>query len=183
MAGPIVSIEGGRIDRSSAAEHLRSTARNTPVIAGDTLASALLANDVSLVSRSFKLHRPRGIVGAGAEEPNAIVQIGKGAATIPNLRATQVELYDGLVPARAKAGPGLRTSTSAPSMIASADCSAPGFTTRPSCGRKRCGNHYERFIRASAGFGNVAPPRRSRSPTITAMHIATFSLQAAVRPA
>jgi len=56
--------------------------------AGDTLASALLANGVSLVARSFKLHRPRGIVGAGAEEPNAIVQVGSGASTIPNLRAT-----------------------------------------------------------------------------------------------
>ena len=71
---------------------------------GDTLASALLANGVSVVSRSFKLHRPRGIVGSGAEEPNAIMQIGEGAATLPNLRATQVELYDGLIARSTKAG-------------------------------------------------------------------------------
>ena len=63
---------------------------------GDTLASALLANGVSVVARSFKYSRPRGIVGHGAEEPNAIIQLGKGSATVPNLRATQIELYEGL---------------------------------------------------------------------------------------
>ena len=56
------------------------------------LASALLANGVHFVARSMKYHRPRGIVGSGAEEPNAIVQVGIGARTVPNLRATQVEL-------------------------------------------------------------------------------------------
>ena len=65
-------------------------------VAGDTLASALLANGVNVVGRSFKYSRPRGIVGHGAEEPNAIMQIGSGAATVPNLKATQVELYEGL---------------------------------------------------------------------------------------
>src|SRR6187402_1926712 len=64
---------------------------------GDTLASALLANDVHLVGRSFKYHRPRGILALGAEEPNALVQLEQGAFTEPNARATQVELYDGLV--------------------------------------------------------------------------------------
>ena len=65
--------------------------------AGDTLASALLANDVHLVGRSFKYHRPRGIFSAGAEEPNALVQLGRGARTEPNVRATTLELVDGLV--------------------------------------------------------------------------------------
>ena len=60
---------------------------------GDTLASALLANDVHLVGRSFKYHRPRGILTAGSEEPNALVSIGKGAARHPNIRATQQELF------------------------------------------------------------------------------------------
>ena len=64
--------------------------------AGDTLASALLANGVTTVATSFKYGRPRGVVGHGAEEPNAIVQLGRGGASVPNLRATQVELYDGL---------------------------------------------------------------------------------------
>ena len=65
--------------------------------AGDTLASALLANGVRMLGRSFKYGRPRGIVGAGPEEPNALMQVEAGALTIPNLKATQVELYDGLV--------------------------------------------------------------------------------------
>ena len=64
---------------------------------GDTLASALLANNVHLVGRSFKYHRPRGIMTAGSEEPNAIVQIGSDAAiTEPNVRATEVEIYEEL---------------------------------------------------------------------------------------
>jgi len=64
---------------------------------GDSLASALLANGVRLFGRSFKYHRPRGLVSAGSEEPNALMQVGIGAYTEPNLRAPQVELYDGLV--------------------------------------------------------------------------------------
>ena len=63
---------------------------------GDTLASALLANGVHLVGRSFKYHRPRGIFSAGTEEPNALVQLAQGAWTEPNARATTLELYDGL---------------------------------------------------------------------------------------
>ena len=64
---------------------------------GDTLASALLANNIHLVGRSFKYHRPRGIMSAGSEEPNAIVQVGKDKSiTEPNVRATEIEIYDGL---------------------------------------------------------------------------------------
>ena len=64
---------------------------------GDTLASALLANGIHLVGRSFKYHRPRGIFTAGVEEPNALVQIEKDQGrTDPNLRATQIEIYEGL---------------------------------------------------------------------------------------
>ena len=60
---------------------------------GDTLASALIANDVHLVARSFKYHRPRGIMSAGSEEPNAIVQVDNdGALTEPNVRATEIEI-------------------------------------------------------------------------------------------
>jgi sarcosine oxidase subunit alpha len=64
--------------------------------AGDTLASALLANGVSLVGRSFKYHRPRGIFTAGSDEPNALVELRPGAQREPNSRATTVELFDGL---------------------------------------------------------------------------------------
>ena len=63
---------------------------------GDTLASALLANGIHLVARSFKYHRPRGFLGSGSEEPNAIVQIIKDKArTEPNIRATQIEIFEG----------------------------------------------------------------------------------------
>src|SRR5688500_12596578 len=65
--------------------------------AGDTLASALLANGQRLMGRSFKYHRPRSVMGLGAEEANALVGVGERARHEPNLRATQVELYDGLV--------------------------------------------------------------------------------------
>ena len=63
---------------------------------GDTLASALLANNKQLVGRSFKYHRPRGIVTVGSEEPNAIMEIGSGAHKEPNTRATVTQLYNGL---------------------------------------------------------------------------------------
>lgn len=73
--------------------------------AGDTLASALVANGVSIVGRSFKYHRPRGLLAAGLEEPNGIVQLECGAETIPNVKATQVELYEGLVAGPVNAKP------------------------------------------------------------------------------
>src|SRR3546814_19668290 len=65
--------------------------------AGDTLAAALMANGVSIIGRSFKYHRPRGLLAAGLEEPNAIIQLETGAVAVPNVKATQIELYDGLV--------------------------------------------------------------------------------------
>src|SRR6188508_3671409 len=76
--------------------------------AGDTLASALLANGIHLVGRSFKYHRPRGIYSAGVEEPNALVQLARGAHTEPNARATTVELYDGLVAQSQNCWPSVR---------------------------------------------------------------------------
>ncbi len=87
---------GGRLDRRRRLGFIWDGARYEGY-AGDTLASALLANGVHLIGRSFKYHRPRGIFSAGAEEPNALVQLGVGARTEPNIRATQIELYDGLI--------------------------------------------------------------------------------------
>ncbi|MEM5332431.1 2Fe-2S iron-sulfur cluster-binding protein, partial [Paraburkholderia sp. JHI2823] len=71
------------------------------------LASALLANDVHFVARSFKYHRPRGIMTADVAEPNAIVQLERGAHTVPNARATEIELYQGLVATSVNAEPSL----------------------------------------------------------------------------
>ncbi|MGE0701374.1 MAG: 2Fe-2S iron-sulfur cluster-binding protein, partial [Hyphomicrobiaceae bacterium] len=95
-AEPFRTDSGGRIDRGTP---LAFTFDGVPYCgrAGDTLASALLANGVHLVGRSFKYHRPRGILSAGSEEPNALVTIRRDwRRTTPNLRATEVELYDGL---------------------------------------------------------------------------------------
>ncbi len=89
------TAQGGRIDRDQAINFSFNDKSYTGH-AGDTLASALLANGVHMVGRSWKYHRPRGIMSAGAEEPNAIFQLEKGEYTIPNARATQVELYEGL---------------------------------------------------------------------------------------
>jgi len=88
--------KGGRIDRT---RPLDFTFDGKPMqgFAGDTLASALLANGRQLVGRSFKYHRPRGILTAGAAEPNALMTIGEGGRTEANTRATLVELYSGLV--------------------------------------------------------------------------------------
>ena len=86
---------GARVDRSKTVDFTFDGRRLTGY-AGDTLASALLANGIDVVARSFKYGRPRGIVGHGAEEPNAIVTVGTGSERVPNLRATQVELYEGL---------------------------------------------------------------------------------------
>jgi sarcosine oxidase subunit alpha len=88
--------EGGRIDRTQPL-NFTFDGKTYQGFAGDTLASALLANGVHLVGRSFKYHRPRGIVTAGADEPNALIGVGSGDRYTPNLRATQIELYDGLV--------------------------------------------------------------------------------------
>ena len=64
---------------------------------GDTLASALLANGIHLVGRSFKYHRPRGIMTSGSEEPNAIVQLHNNSdRNEPNVRTTEIEIYEGL---------------------------------------------------------------------------------------
>ena len=80
---------------------------------GDTLASALLANGVHLVARSFKYHRPRGIFSAGVEEPNALVTLGEGDRREPNVPATQIELFDGLVAQSQNRWPSLRLDVGA----------------------------------------------------------------------
>jgi sarcosine oxidase subunit alpha len=95
---------GRRLDRSQRLT-FEFNGRHFSGHPGDTLASALLANGVRLVGRSFKLHRPRGIFSCGIEEPNALVDLSDGATRTPNMRATQVELYDGLVAASVNCWP------------------------------------------------------------------------------
>ena len=95
---------GQRLDRSQSLS-FEFNGRRLSGHPGDTLASALLANGVRLVGRSFKLHRPRGIFSCGVEEPNGLVDLGDGATRTPNMRATQVELYEGLVAASVNCWP------------------------------------------------------------------------------
>lgn len=86
---------GGHIDRNRPVT-FHWAGKSYSGFAGDTLASALLASGVRMIGRSFKYHRPRGLIAAGLDEPNAIVQLEQGAQTIPNLKAPYVELYEGL---------------------------------------------------------------------------------------
>ncbi|MEY4697244.1 MAG: hypothetical protein RIT14_1672, partial [Pseudomonadota bacterium] len=88
--------KGGRLIDRAAAQEFSFNGKRMRGFAGDTLAAALLANDQMLVGRSFKYHRPRGIVASGPEEPNALVNLGAGARLEPNQRATVTELFDGL---------------------------------------------------------------------------------------
>ncbi|PUB17520.1 sarcosine oxidase subunit alpha family protein [Yoonia sediminilitoris] len=89
-------IAGGQIDRAKTLK-FSFDGRSYAGHPGDTLASALLANGVRLMGRSFKYHRPRGALSAGSEEPNALVELRGGARQEPNTRATTVELFDGLL--------------------------------------------------------------------------------------
>ena len=135
MTQPHRLATGGSVDRAQALR-FEFDGSGYAGIAGDTLASALLANGVLLLARSFKYHRPRGVFSAGAEEPNALVQLARGAQTEPNVRATTLELYDGLVAASQNRWPSLRLDIGAVNDLMSRFLPA-GFTTRPSCGRPR----------------------------------------------
>jgi sarcosine oxidase subunit alpha len=89
-------LDGGQIDPATPL-NFKFDGKSYTGHQGDTLASALLANGVRLMGRSFKYHRPRGVLSAGSEEPNALVQLRSGARQEPNTRATTTELFDGLV--------------------------------------------------------------------------------------
>jgi heterotetrameric sarcosine oxidase alpha subunit len=93
---PRRTATGGRVDRGRSVS-FRFDGRRYTGLAGDTLASALLANGVTLFARSFKYHRPRGLFAAGVDEPNALVTVLRGDVREPNLPATQVEVFEGLV--------------------------------------------------------------------------------------
>ena len=100
---------GGRVDRSKPVA-FEFDGKRYQGFAGDTLASALLANGVSLFGRSFKYHRPRGLLAAGSEEPNALVSVHRGPGRFtPNLRATNVEIHDGLNASSQNRWPSLKT--------------------------------------------------------------------------
>ena len=120
---------------------------------GDTLASALLANNIHLVGRSFKYHRPRGIMTCGSEEPNAIVQVGKDPAlTDPNVRATEIELYEGLEAFSQNCWPSVNFDIGGINNFLSPLLPA-GFYYKTFMWPASFWEKYEFFIRHSAGLG------------------------------
>src|SRR5687768_12710637 len=86
---------GGHIDRTRPLSFVFNE-RHYSGFAGDCLASALLANGVRTVARSFKFHRPRGVFSCGVEEAGALLQVGEGVSAVPSVRAPLVELTEGL---------------------------------------------------------------------------------------
>jgi methylglutamate dehydrogenase subunit C len=121
---------------------------------GDTLAAALLRNGIGLIGRSFKYHRPRGIMTAGVEEPNALVTVGKGGRTEPNTRATDVFVYEGLVANSQNRWPSLSFDMGAMLGLAAPVFSA-GFYYKTFFGSAKRWMFYEYFIRKAAGLGNA----------------------------
>lgn len=129
---------------------------------GDTLASALLANDQVLVGRSFKYHRPRGIVASGSEEPNALVNLGAGRLFEPNQRATTTELFDGLSATSQNHWPSLEFDIGAINKYLSRFLPA-GFYYKMFIHPRPFWKYvYEPFIRHSAGLGK-APTEKDAS--------------------
>jgi methylglutamate dehydrogenase subunit C len=121
---------------------------------GDTLAAALLRNGIGLVGRSFKYHRPRGIMTAGVEEPNALVTVGEGGRTEPNTRATDVFVYEGLIARSQNRWPSLSLDFGAVLGLAAPVFSA-GFYYKTFFGSAKRWMFYEYFIRKAAGLGNA----------------------------
>ena len=122
---------------------------------GDTLASALLANGVHLVARSMKYHRPRGILTAGSEEPCALVQLEEGAHGQPDLRATQIALYEGLNARSVNAWPSVGFDVLAVNNLFSSLLVAGFYYKTFMAPRALWHRLYEPLIRKSAGFGTA----------------------------
>ncbi len=148
-------LDGGLIDRS---ETLNFTFDGKDIQGhpGDTLASALLANDVRLMGRSFKYHRPRGVFSAGSEEPNALVELRSGAAREPNTRATVAELFDGLEATSQNRWPSLSSDVMAVNDLLSQFLTA-GFYYKTFMWPKSFWEKvYEPIIRRAAGLGSLS---------------------------
>ncbi|WP_170544609.1 sarcosine oxidase subunit alpha family protein [Ruegeria arenilitoris] len=148
-------LDGGQIDRNTSLS-FRFDGRNLTAHSGDTLASALLANDVRLIGRSFKYHRPRGLLTAGSEEPNGMVELRTGARKEPNTRATTIEMFDGLEAYSQNRWPSLKFDALAVNDMFSNFLSA-GFYYKtfmwPAAFWEKL---YEPIIRRAAGLGSLS---------------------------
>ena len=166
MSGPRRIDEGGSAIRRDTRLAFRFDGRAFSGHAGDTIASALLANGVRIVARSFKYHRPRGVVAAGCEEPNAVVDLRTGARHDPNARATLEPLVDGMVIGSVHArGTAARDRLAVidrlhrwiPAAFYYKTFKWPGWSA------------YEPTIRAMAGLGRL--DGRSRASAASARHV------------
>ncbi|WP_292569788.1 sarcosine oxidase subunit alpha [Mesorhizobium sp.] len=146
---------GGLIDRSDALS-FRFDGKTLVGFRGDTLASALVANGVKLVGRSFKYHRPRGILTAGSEEPNALVELRSGARREPNTKATTAELYEGLEAASQNRWPSLRFDVMAINQLFAPIFVAGFYYKTFMWPAKFWEAVYEPAIRRAAGLGRAA---------------------------
>ena len=151
--------KGGRlIDRSAPAE-FTFDGRRMKGFKGDSLASALLANDQMLMGRSFKYHRPRGVVASGVEEPNALVNLGSGARLEPNQRTTTTELFDGLEATSQNHWPSLDFDVGVLNNYVSRFLPA-GFYYKTFIHPRAAWKHlFEPVIRQSAGLGKAPKDR------------------------
>ena len=149
------SAPGGVVDRSRPIR-FEFDGRPYQGLAGDTLASALLANGVHLIGRSFKYHRPRGVMAAGPEDPNALVTVRRDAARLtPNLNATQVELYEGLIAESQNRWPSLRFDIGRINDYFSRFIPAGFYYKTFMWPRSAWHRFYEPRIRAAAGLGRA----------------------------
>ena len=150
---------GGRLINRSKSIEFSFDGKRLNGYEGDTLASALLANNQTLVGRSFKYHRPRGIVACGPEEPNALVGLGKGSKFEPNQRATTTELFEGLHSNSQNAWPSLEFDIGGINRIMSRVFPA-GFYYKTFIFPRFASKHvFEPFIRKAAGLG-AAPTEK-----------------------
>ncbi|WP_342244090.1 sarcosine oxidase subunit alpha [Pseudomonas sp. OTU5201] len=147
--------KGGRVDRSQPLT-FTFNGQNYQGFSGDTLAAALLANGVDIIGRSFKYSRPRGIVAAGAEEPNAVLQIGSTeSAQVPNVRATQQALYAGLVASSTNGWPNVNNDVMGILGKVGGGMMPPGFYYKTFMYPQNLWLTYEKYIRKAAGLGRA----------------------------
>ncbi len=163
--------KGGRLlDRSRAVEFTFNDLRFRG-FAGDTLASALLASGQTLLGRSFKYHRPRGVIASGAEEPNALVGLGRGARFEPNQRATTTELFDGLEAESQNHWPSLEFDIGVVNNKLARFLPA-GFYYKTFMAPRAAWKHlFEPVIRRSAGLGRAPSSRDADSYEHFHLHV------------
>ena len=156
MRGPSNGLSSAARIKRSMSVRFTFDGRGYSGVPGETLASALIANGVHLTGRSFKYHRPRGIYSCGSEEPNALVTVGEGGRTEPNIPATMVEICDGLVARSQNRWPSLSFDLMAVNSLLKPFFPAGFYYKTFMWPRSFWYRLYEPAIRRAAGLGTVA---------------------------